>query len=124
MSVKLVMLKSGEDIIADVKEIKSIEQEVIGYFFHDPLIVKMYSPEEPVVLSEENGVESEHGTTKEISSKVGITFYPWVPLSAENKIPCSADWVITMVEPMQNLKKLYQEKIDGRNKGNQSPVVV
>jgi hypothetical protein len=32
--------------------------------------------------------------------------------------------VITMVEPMQNLKKLYQEKIDGRNKGNQSPVVV
>ena len=124
MTVKLVMLKSGEDIVADVKEIKSDEQEVIGYFFHDPLIVKMYSPEEPVVLSEENGVESEHGTTKEISSKVGITFYPWVPLSAENKIPCSADWVITMVEPMQNLKKLYQEKINGRNKGNQSPVIV
>ena len=124
MTVKLVMLKSGEDIIADVKEIKSDEQDVIGYYFHDPLIVKMYSPEEPVVLSEENGVESEHGTTKEISSKVGITFYPWVPLSAENKIPCSADWVITMVEPMQNLKKLYQEKINGRNKGNQSPVIV
>ena len=123
MTVKLVMLKSGEDIIADVKEIKS-EEDVVGYFFHDPLIVKMYSPEEPVVLSEENGVESEHGTTKEISSKVGITFYPWVPLSAEKKIPCSADWVITMVEPMQNLKKLYQEKIDGRNKGNQSPAIV
>ena len=124
MTVKLVMLKSGEDIVADVKEIKSVEQEVIGYFFHDPLIVKMYSPEKPVVLSEENGVESDHGTTKEISSKVGITFYPWVPLSAEKKIPCSADWVITMVEPMQNLKKLYQEKINGRNKGNQSPVIV
>ena len=123
MTVKLVMLKSGEDIIADVKEIKS-EQDVVGYFFHDPLIVKMYSPEEPVVLSEESGVESEHGTTKEISSKVGITFYPWVPLSAEKKIPCSADWVITMVEPIQNLKKLYQEKINGRDKGNQSPVIV
>ena len=123
MTVKLVMLKSGEDIIADVKEIKS-EQDVVGYFFHDPLIVKMYSPEEPVVLSEENGVESEHGTTKEISSKVGITFYPWVPLAAEKKIPCSADWVITIVEPMQNLKKLYQEKINGRDKGNQSSVVI
>ena len=123
MTVKLVMLKSGEDIIADVKEIKS-EEDVIGYFFHDPLIVKMYSPEEPVVLSEENGVEGNHGTTKEISSKVGITFYPWVPLSAEKKIPCSADWVITMVEPMQNLKKLYQEKINGRKKGDQSTVIV
>ena len=123
MPVKLVMLKSGEDIIADVKEIKS-EEDVIGYFFHDPLIVKMYSPEEPVVLSEENGVESDHGTTKEISSKVGISFYPWVPLAAEKKIPCSADWVITIVEPMQNLKKLYQEKINGRDKGNQSSVIV
>ena len=123
MTVKLVMLKSGEDIIDDVKEIKS-EEDVVGYFFHDPLIVKMYSPEEPVVLSEENGVESEHGTTKEISSKVGITFYPWVPLAAEKKIPCSADWVITIVEPMQNLKKLYQEKINGRDKGNQSSVVI
>ena len=123
MTVKLVMLKSGEDIIADVKEIKS-EQDVVGYFFHDPLIVKMYSPEKPVVLSEENGVEGEHGTTKEISSKVGITFYPWVPLAAEKKIPCSADWVITIVEPMQNLKKLYQEKINGRDKGYQSSVVI
>ena len=41
MSVKLVMLKSGEDIIADVKELKS-EQDVVGYYFQDPLVVKMY----------------------------------------------------------------------------------
>ena len=123
MTVKLVMLKSGEDIIADVKEIKS-EQDVVGYFFHDPLVVKTYSPEEPVVLSEESGSVKDYGTTKEFSSKVGITFYPWIPLAAENKIPCSADWVITMVEPMENLKKLYQERLDGRNKGNQSPTIV
>ena len=116
MTVKLVMLKSGEDIIADVKEIKSVEQEVIGYFFHDPLIVKMYEPEEPTVLSE--------GTTNKYSSKISILFYPWIPLSAENRVPCSADWVITMVEPIENLKKLYQEKLDGRDKGNQSPVIV
>jgi len=105
MTVKLVMLKSGEDIVADVKEIKSAEQEVIGYFFHDPLIVKMYEPEEPTVLSE--------GTTNKYSSKISILFYPWIPLSAENRVPCSADWVITMVEPIENLKKLYQEKLDG-----------
>ena len=116
MTVKLVMLKSGEDIVADVKEIKSAEQEVIGYFFHDPLIVKMYEPEEPTVLSE--------GTTNKYSSKISILFYPWIPLSAENRVPCSADLVITIVEPIENLRKLYQEKIDGRDKGNQSPVIV
>ena len=122
MTVKLVMLKSGEDVIADVKEIKSGE-EVIGYFFHDPFIVKMYSPDEPVVLSEETGMEGDHGTTKEFSSKVGITFYPWVPLSSDSKIPCSADWIITITEPLTNLKKLYQEKVDGKQ-DNQNPVVI
>ena len=115
MTVKLVMLKSGEDIIADVKEIKSNE-DVIGYYFNDPLIIKMYEPEEPTVLSE--------GTTNQYSSKISIVFYPWVPLSAEKRVPCSADWVITIVEPIENLKKLYQERIDGRGKSNQSTIIV
>ena len=114
MTIKLVMLKSGEDIIADVKEIKSNE-DVIGYYFNDPLIVKMYEPEEPTVLSE--------GTTNQYSSKINIVFYPWVPLSAEKRVPCSADWVITIVEPIEKLKKLYQEKLDGRQ-DSQNTVVI
>ena len=114
MTVKLVMLKSGEDIIADVKEIKSNE-DVIGYYFNDPLIVKMYEPEEPTVLSE--------GSTNQYSSKISIVFYPWIPLAAEKKVPCSADWVITIVEPIENLKKLYQEKLDGKQ-DDQNPVVI
>ena len=117
MTVKLVMLKSGEDIIADVKEIKSDEQDVVGYYFQDPLVVKMYHPDEPTVLNEE-------GSSREYESMISVQFYPWIPLSEESRIPCSADWVITIVEPIENLKKLYQEKIDGRNKGNQSPVIV
>ena len=117
MTVKLVMLKSGEDLIADVKEIKS-DEEVIGYYFDNPLLVKMYESEnEPTVLNEDS-------TTKEYASKVRITFFPWVPLSKDTRIPCSADWVVTITEPIENLKKLYQEKINGRNKGNQSPVIV
>ena len=116
MSVKLVMLKSGEDIIADVKELKS-EQEVVGYYFQDPLIVKMYHPDEPTVLNEE-------GSSRQYASKISVQFYPWIPLSEESRIPCSADWVVTIVEPIQNVKALYQERLNGRNKGNQSPIVV
>ena len=116
MSVKLVMLKSGEDIIADVKELKT-EEGVVGYFFHDPLIIKMYQPEEPTVLNEE-------GSSRQYASKISVQFYPWIPLTSESKIPCSADWVVTIVEPVQNVKALYQERLDGRHKGNQSPIVV
>ena len=116
MSVKLVMLKSGEDIITDVKELKT-EEGIVGYYFHDPLIVKMYYPEEPTVLNEE-------GSSREYNTKISVQFYPWIPLSEESRIPCSADWVVTIVEPVQNVKKLYQERLNGRNQGNQSPVIV
>ena len=116
MSVKLVMLKSGEDIIADVKELKT-EEGIVGYYFHNPLIVKMYNPEEPTVLTED-------GSSREYESKISVQFYPWIPLSEESRIPCSADWVVTIVEPVQNVKKLYQESLNGRNQGNQSPVIV
>ena len=116
MSVKLVMLKSGEDIITDVKELKT-EEGIVGYYFHKPLIVKMHHSEEPTVLNEE-------GSSREYESKISVQFYPWIPLSEESRIPCSADWVVTIVEPVQNIKKLYQERLDGRHKGNQSPIVV
>ena len=116
MSVKLVMLKSGEDIITDVKELKS-EEGIVGYYFHNPLIVQISHPEKPTVLNEDS-------SSREYESKISVQFYPWIPLSEESRIPCSADWVVTIVEPVKNIKKLYQERLDGRHKGNQSPIVV
>ena len=116
MAIKLVVLKSGEDLIADVKEIQSENSnEVIGYYFYNPLILKIYSiDDKPVVLSEEEGTTTINGTTKEFQSKVGITFYPWLPLSGTREIPCSADWVVTIVEPQSHVIKLYEEKVNGR----------
>ena len=108
------MLKSGEDLVADVKEIKSNE-EVIGYYFDDPLIVKIFESEEPIVLNEGDSM-------KQYSSKIDLIFYPWIPLSKEVRIPCSADWVVTMVEPVDKLKAQYQEKLSGKN--NQNPTVI
>ena len=116
MSVKLVMLKSGEDIITDVKELKS-EEGIVGYYFHNHLVVKMYNPEEPTVLNED-------ASRKQYASKISVQFYPWIPLSEESRIPCSADWVVTIVEPVKNVKKLYQERVNGRDQGNQSPIIV
>ena len=116
MSVKLVMLKSGEDIITDVKELKS-EEGIVGYYFHNPLIVQVNHPEKPTVLNEDS-------SSREYESKISVQFYPWIPLSEESRIPCSADWVVTIVEPVKNIKKLYQERLDGRHKGNKSPLIV
>ena len=40
MTVKLSLLKSGEDVIADIEEM-ILDERVVGYFFCDPCVVKL-----------------------------------------------------------------------------------
>ena len=47
-----------------------------------------------------------------------ISIYPWMPLSKDQTIPIVSDWVVTMVDPVDNLVNLYKEDIV--NYGNQS----
>ena len=69
MSIKLLVLKSGEDVVADVQEMM-VEDKVVGYFLNKPCVVKMsnYTPiqdEETDENSQKNGFQ--------------VRFYPWVP---------------------------------------------
>ena len=116
MSVNLVILKSGEELIADVKEIKS-GKDIVGYFFNDPLTLDYDTDQEPEILLEDE-------TELKYNSKVSISFFPWIPFSAERKnIPCSADWIVTIVKPQEQLTKLYEDKVNGRDQGDQSPII-
>ena len=54
MTVKLVLLKSGEDIIADVTEMRVGEDKdakIIGYFFDKACIVKLKEGQDSLFLS-------------------------------------------------------------------------
>ena len=110
MTVKLILLKSGEDLIADVTEMivgeeGSIEnpKKVIGYFFDKACVVKLKEGQEP---------------TEKKSAFQGSMF-PWMPLSADSHIPVPSDWVVTMVEPKEKLKQMYLEDVVGNGKGSQ-----
>ena len=107
MAIKLIKLKSDDDLIADAKEIRSEDDKVVvGYLFKDPFIVRMYEEEDkPQVLNEQN---------EEYGKKIRVGFYPWVPFTSDRNIPCSGDWIVTIAEPIEKLRKLYQEKLDGR----------
>jgi len=112
MTIKLMLLKSGEDIIADVTEMVVGEEEekrVIGYYLDKPCIVKMRNPN---VLG-----ENEQQGVKKAGFEVSL--FPWMPLSKEEKIPIPADWLITMVEPVTKLKEMYVEDIVNYGKNNQ-----
>ena len=109
MTIKLCLLKSGEDLIADVSEMAVGEEEnqrVVGYILKRPCIVKMRNPSK---------IESENRETK---SGYEVSLFPWLPLSADENIPTPADWVITIVEPVAKLKEMYIEDVIENGKQN------
>ena len=105
MTVKLLLLKSGEDIIADVKEMVTGTEEdpkVIGYFLNKPCVVRMkdYTP-----------IQDNETTEEKQKQAYQIKFYPWIPLAKEPVIPLTTEWVVTMVDPIDKLLNLYVEEI-------------
>ena len=109
MTIKLILLKSGEDIIADVTEMVVGEEEertIVGDFLDKPCVIRMRDPN----LIEEQGPKKQSGFQ--------VSLFPWIPLSKETRIPVPADWLITMVEPAYKLKEMYVKDIV--KNGNQS----
>ena len=117
MTVKLVLLKSGEDIVADVSEMvvgdendKDNPPRVIGYYLNRPCVVRMQDARNLPEL--QKGNEQKQGYS--------VSLFPWMPLSKEDKIPIPADWMITMVEPVTKLSQMYDEDIANYGKDDQS----
>ena len=101
MSIKLAVLKSGEQVIADAKELVS-EEKVRGYLFTRPH--KVISTQ-PMLLTEE----------QQDDRSVEVTLSPWIILSADNEVVVPTDWVVTVVEPLESVVKMYEEKVNGQN---------
>ena len=103
MSIKLLLLKSGDQIISDVKEIVRSEGEtrvVEGYLLTKPHKI---SAVKPVVLTENFSNER----------NVEITLSPWILLTEDKEMTVPKEWIITIVNPIESITKMYQEKIDG-----------
>ena len=105
MTIKLALLKSGEDVITDMTEMCVGEEEnrrVIGYYFDRPCVVKMRNPQQ-------------QPQTDANTQKAGfeVSLFPWMPLSKEKDIPVNPDWVVTLVDPVDEVKDSYEEKVNG-----------
>ena len=91
MTVKILLLKSGEDVVADVKEMVSPDDKVIGYFLTKPCVIKLIPKTE--------------------EKETSISMYPWMPLAKEKDIPLPTDWGVTMVTPIEKVETMYKEDV-------------
>ena len=105
MSIKLLLLKSGEQVLADTKELRRKDDvpmvdKVYGYLLTQPHKV---SANKPLVLTE--NVDEQRN--------VEITLAPWILLTEDKVMTIPKEWVITIVNPIESIVKMYEEKTNG-----------
>ena len=102
MSIKIALLKSGENVIADIKELVS-EEQVCGYLFTKPHYIGIRKA--PIITEEKN---------PNSTSNLQVSLEPWIVLSKDKKIPVRSDWIVTITEPIDSVAEMYEEKVNGQ----------
>ena len=101
MSIQLALLKSGEEVIADIREFRDEANDtLVSYLFKDPYCVKIKTSQ---VLVE-----------NESRPKHQLAYYKWMSLSKDDDIIVNRDWVVCISEPLDTVKKNYEAKVNGR----------
>ena len=95
MSVKLALLKSGEVLISDIKELID-DEKVIGYLFVKPKKVDMSTP---MFLSEENDTES----------SVEVSLSSWFLITDDEEFAIPKDWIVTVMNPVDRVIQMYNK---------------
>jgi len=105
MSVQLLVLKSSEEVIADVKELvleENGKQKIIGFLLKEP---RALSLSRSMTLNEE-----------EDPSRISVNFVKWQPFSDDREFQIPADWVVTICNPIERLKTSYEEQLNAKER--------
>lgn len=95
MSVKLLLLKSGEEIISEVKEICSPESnDPIGFHLHKPFRLDIVSDVDGgIIFNREKGYQ--------------LHWFPWAPLSKDRDFFLPGHHVLTAYDPLDTIAEQY-----------------
>ena len=105
MSIKLTLLKSGETLISEMKElVAEEEQQAHAYLLENPHKVET---REKTFLTEDEKKTGDFG--------INVVMIPWIILSADKKIIIPVDIVTTIVEPINSVKQMFIDKNEAFN---------
>ena len=104
MSIKLTLLKSGEQLISDMKELSTEDQELPhAYLLDNPHTVEIN--EKRFVTEDEKDIGGgDYG--------INVSLLPWIILSKDKKMIIPTDSVLTVVEPIDAVTQLYLDKVN------------
>ena len=102
MSIKILLLKSNEEIITEVQEIANPDsKQAIGYHLHKPFRLEIVSDEGDLVFNREKGYQ--------------LSWFPWAPLSKDKDFFLPSEHVITAYDPLDSITDQYVQAIKEEN---------
>ena len=99
MSVKILLLKSGEEVITEVREMYDPDtNQPIGYHMHKPFRLDIISDlETGIVLDRNKGYQ--------------LHWFPWAPLSKDRDFFLPGHHVLTAYDPLDSIVDQYLSAI-------------
>ena len=103
MTVKLLTLKPKQDVIADIEEIRTTDEEprIVGYQLSHPYIITLSR-----MMNEDQTV----------SDSISVNISRWNPFSSDTVFQIPADMVSVICEPLPKLKESWEEKVSTEEK--------
>ena len=101
MSIKLTLLKSGETLISEMKELVADEKQKApnAYLLENPHTV---TTREKSFLTVEEKEKGDFG--------IDVILKPWIILSSDKSMILPTDAVLTIVEPLPSVRQMYIDK--------------
>lgn len=103
MSIKLILLKSGDYVIAEVKQAIDNITGMLYYQLSKPYVIHVVSEPEKIEIS-----SYDLSYNKSIN-EISIKFLPWIPLTDDDIITVNSHWIIALVNPVKDILDSYLE---------------
>lgn len=100
MSIKVIKLKSGEDIVADISEVQHKDTGARQAFIFN----KAYK-----ITIERQFVEGTDERNQQYTGR--ILLESWQPLTHDEDIAVNPDWVVSIVEPIMSVIEAYGQTL-------------
>jgi len=109
--IKLLILKSGEQVLANVREViqenADKTENLVGFALDNPVTV--LEEVRPAMLAED-GTETQPG--------IDVLMNAWIRLTKNERVIINNDWVVTMVDPIDELVDMYNKRFEETNDSN------
>ena len=103
MSIKLTLLKTGEQLISEMKELVAEGQELTNaYLLENPHTVEI-NEKQFITEEEKDNNRGDYG--------INVVLLPWIILSKDKKMIIPVDSVLTVVEPLESVTQMYLDKM-------------